>query len=102
MEEEDENCEIQKPQLRHIKDEKQMKDLVVNIMLIFDLLMIKKSVNDNNNNEGFGMQRFENNLSRVLIESTKVFAQSSRVFIQTSNLLEQPIEKLVQLADVMP
>ncbi len=72
----------------HIKDEEQMKDLEVNIALISYLYMTNKSVSDNYSNEGFGMQKSENNLSGVLIKSTKIFAQSSKVFTQTSDLLE--------------
>jgi hypothetical protein len=37
MEEENEDYEIQKPQIWHTKDGEQMKDLEVNIVLIFNL-----------------------------------------------------------------
>ncbi len=36
MEEEDEDCEIQKPKMQNTKDEEQMEDHVVNTILIFD------------------------------------------------------------------
>ncbi len=57
MEEEDEDCEIQKPQMWRIEDEEQMKDPMVNIVLIFDLQMTNKSVSDNYKSEGLLMQR---------------------------------------------
>jgi hypothetical protein len=41
--------------MQSIKDEEQMEDLVINIILIFDLHMISKSMNNNCRNEGFGM-----------------------------------------------
>jgi hypothetical protein len=40
-----------------------MEDLAVNTILIFDLHMINKSMSNNYRNEGFGMQRFEDDLS---------------------------------------
>ncbi len=81
MEEEDEDCEIQKSQMQSIKDEEQMKDPTINTILIFDLQMINKFVNNNCKTEGFGIQRFEDNLSRVSTILTKVFTQSSGVFV---------------------
>jgi len=41
--------------MQSIEDEEQMEDLVVNIILIFDLLMIDKSMNNYYRSEGFGM-----------------------------------------------
>jgi len=64
--------------------------------------MTSKYVSDNCSNEGFGMQKFENNLLRVSTKSIEIFAQSSKVFTQTSNLLEHATKKLVQSTDVMP
>jgi hypothetical protein len=72
-----------------------MKDPMINIILIFDLQMINKSLSNNYKSEGFGMQRFEDDLSRVSIELTKIFAESSGVSTQTLDLLEHSIEKLV-------
>jgi hypothetical protein len=40
--------------MQSIKDEEQMEDLVINIILIFDLHMISKSMNNNCRNEGLG------------------------------------------------
>ncbi len=74
-EEEDENCEIQKPQMQNTKDEEQRENLMVNIILIFDLQMTKKSMNNNCKGEGFGMQRSNDDLTQVSAESTEVFAQ---------------------------
>jgi hypothetical protein len=49
--------------------------------------MINKSMSNNGKSEGFGMQRSKDDLLRVSIESTKVFAQSLGIFAQSSNLL---------------
>ncbi len=94
-EEEDEDCEIQKPQMQNIEDEEQMEDPVVNTILIFDLQMTNKSVSNNCKSEGFGMQISKDDMSRVLAKSTTTFVQSSMV-----NLLAQSIKKLVQSTDV--
>ncbi len=64
-----------------------MKDLTVNTILIFDLQMINKSMNNNYKSEKIGIQRFEDDMLKVLVESTKVFAKSSGVFTQSSDLL---------------
>ncbi len=93
-EEEDEECETQKPQMQNIEDEKHMKDLTVNTILIFDLQMINKSMNNNYKSEKIGIQRFEDDMLKVLVESTKVFAKSSGVFTQSSDLLVQSIDVL--------
>jgi hypothetical protein len=42
MEMEDEECEIQKPQMRCNEDEEEIKDHVVNTILILELQMINK------------------------------------------------------------
>jgi hypothetical protein len=55
MDKEDENYEIQKPQINNIKDEEQMKDLVVNTILILELQMINKFISNNCRSEEFGM-----------------------------------------------
>ncbi len=55
MEEDDENCEIQKPHMQSIKVEEQMKDPMVNIILIFDLNMINKFKSNNYKSEGYGI-----------------------------------------------
>jgi hypothetical protein len=100
MEKEDENYEIQKPHMWSIKDEEQMEDLVVNIILIFDLQMTNKFVSNNCRSEGFGMQRFEDDLLTVSTESTMIFTQPSRVLAQSLDLLAQLTEKSVQLANM--
>ncbi len=79
-EEEDEDCEIQKSQTQSIKDEKQMKDLTINTILICDLQMINKYVSNACKTERFGIQRSKDDLSKVLIVLTKVFTQSLGVF----------------------
>ncbi len=74
MEEEDENCEIQKPHMQSIEVEEQMKDPMVNIISIFDLHMTNKFVNNNYRSEGFGIQRSKDDMLRVSAQSTKIFA----------------------------
>ncbi len=69
MDKEDENYEIQKPQINNIKDEEQMKDLVVNTILILELQMINKFISNNCRSEEFGMQRSKDDISRVSIKS---------------------------------
>jgi len=49
-----------------------MEDLAVNNILIFDLQMTNKSVNNNYKNERFGMQKFEDDLSRVSAKLAEV------------------------------
>ncbi len=66
---EDEDHDIQKPQIQSNEDEKQMEDPTVNKILIVELHMTNESMNNNYRNEGFGKQRFEDELSRVLAES---------------------------------
>ncbi len=88
--------EIQKPQMKNVKDEDQIKNLAVNIILIFDLQMNNKSMNNNCKNEGFGIQRSEDDMSRILTKLAIIFVQSLGVFAQTSDLLAQSIEKSVQ------
>jgi hypothetical protein len=66
-----------------------MEDLAINIILIFNLQMVNTFVTNNCRSEGFGMQRFENDLSRVLVESIIIFTQSSRVFTQSLYFLAE-------------
>jgi hypothetical protein len=61
--------------MQSIEDDEHMKDLAVNIILIFDLHMINKYVNNNYKSEGFGIQRSKDDMSRVSTESAKVFTQ---------------------------
>ncbi len=56
-------------------------------ILIFNLHMNNKFVNNNYKSEGFRMHRSKDGMVRVLAKSTKVFAQSSKVFAQSSKLL---------------
>jgi hypothetical protein len=63
-----------------------MEDLAVNNILIFDLQMTNKSVNNNYKNERFGMQNFEDDLSRVSAKLAEV-SPSHWVFAQSSYLL---------------
>ncbi len=71
---EEEDCEIQKPQMQSTKDEEQMEDPAINTILIFDLQMISKFLNHNYKSEGFGMQRSEYDLSWVSVKLIKIFA----------------------------
>jgi hypothetical protein len=73
MEEDDENCEIQKPHMQSIAVEEYIKDPMVNTILVFDLHMTNKSVSNNYISEGFGIQRSKDDLLGVSAESIKVF-----------------------------
>jgi hypothetical protein len=55
------------------EDEEHMEDPMINTILIFDLEMINKSMSKNCRSTSFGIQKFENDLSRVLVESAIVF-----------------------------
>jgi hypothetical protein len=54
MDKEDEDCEIQKPQIQSTEDEKQMKDLAINIILILELHTTDKSIGNNCKSEDLG------------------------------------------------
>ncbi len=86
--------------MKNVKDEDQIKNLEVNTILIFDLHMNNKYVSNNCKNEGFGIQRSEDDMSRILTKLAIIFVQSLGVFAQTSNLLAQLVEKLVQSTNV--
>ncbi len=58
--EDDEGCEIQKPQMKNVEDKKQIINLVVNTIFVFDLQM-----SNNYNNARFGMQRSKDDMSDV-------------------------------------
>jgi hypothetical protein len=49
--------------MKNVEDEEQLKDLVVNTLLIFYLQMSNKYVSNNYRNEGFGMWKFEDDMS---------------------------------------
>ncbi len=49
------DCEIQKPQIQSLEDEEQMKDLVIDTILILELHMINKSIGNYCKSEEFGM-----------------------------------------------
>ncbi len=53
--EDDDKCEIHKPQMKNGEDKEQIKDLVVNTIFIFDLQMSNKVVSNNCRNARFGM-----------------------------------------------
>jgi hypothetical protein len=81
IEDDDEGCEIQKPQMKNDEDKEQIKDLVVNIVFIFDLKM-----NNNCNNARFVMQRSKDDVLGVLAKSTTIFTWSLGVFTRSSKL----------------
>ena len=51
----DEDYEIQKPHLKNVKDEEHIKDPTMNTILIFDLQMTNKYVNNDYKHEQFGI-----------------------------------------------
>lgn len=65
-EEEEEDYEIQKPQMQNIEHEEQIKDHVINIILIFDLEVTNKFVSNNCRSERLGMHRTEDDRLGVL------------------------------------
>jgi hypothetical protein len=81
IEEDDEGCEIQKPQMKNVKDKWLNIDLMVNTIFIFNLQM-----NNNYKSVGFGMQKYKYDMSNISAKSIAIFIQSSRVFTQSSEL----------------
>lgn len=53
LEQDDEDCETQKSQMKNVEDEKQIQDLRMNIMLIFNMKINNKFVSNNCRSEGF-------------------------------------------------
>ncbi len=53
--EDDEDYETYKSQMKNAEDEKQIQDLVMNTVLIFNLQISNKSSSNNCRNEGFGI-----------------------------------------------
>ncbi len=80
--------------MQSTKDEEQMEDHAINIILTFDLEMTNKSMSNNCKSEGFGMQRFEDGLSWISTKLATVFTQSSSVFAQSLDLLAQSAKKI--------
>ncbi len=70
MNKENEDHEIIKPQMKSTKDEEQMKHPTVNIISILELQVTNKLVGNNCKSGEFGMQRFKDDLLKVLVEST--------------------------------
>jgi hypothetical protein len=64
--------------------------------------MINKLMSNNYKNEGFGMQKFEDNLSKVSAKLAKVLTQSLAIFTQSLYLLAHSIKKSVQSTIVLP
>ncbi len=75
IKEDNEGCQLQKPQMKNNEDKEQIIDLMVNTICIFDFQKKK-----NCNNAGFGMHKSIDYMLGVLIESTTIFSRSSRVF----------------------
>ncbi len=72
VEEDDEGCEIQKPQMKNAENKEQITNPMVKTIIIFDLQM-----NNNYNNARFAIHIFKDDMLGVLIESTRIFVQSS-------------------------
>jgi hypothetical protein len=88
--EDNEGCEIYKPQMKDVEDKKQIIDSMVNMVFIFDLEM-----NNNCKSVQFGMQRCKDDMLSVSVESIAIFTQSLRVLAQSLELWAQSTEKLV-------
>ncbi len=72
MKEEDEDHEIQKPHIHITEDEQQMKDPIVNTILILELQITNKFMGNNYKSKEFGMQKSEDDLSRLSCKSIEV------------------------------
>jgi hypothetical protein len=62
----------------------------MNTIFIFNL-----QINNNCNNAKFVMEGSKDDMSSVLVESTRVFTYSSRIFTQSSELWAQSTKKSV-------
>ncbi len=89
IKEDNETCEIQKPQMKNVENKEQITDSIVNIVFIFNLHM-----NNNCKSARFGMLRSKDDMSGILAESA-TFTRSSRVFAQSLELWAQLVEKSV-------
>ncbi len=85
----DEDYEIQKPHMKNVKDEEQIKDPTMNTILIFNLQMNNKFMNNNCRSEGFGIQISKDDMSKVSAKLVPIFTQTSYIFAQSSYLLPQ-------------
>ncbi len=94
--EDKEECEIQKPHMKNVKNKEQITNPMVNTIFIFDLQM-----NNNYKCVGFGMQRSKDDMSGISIESIIIFAWSLGVLTQSSKLWTQSAKKFVKSLDVL-
>jgi hypothetical protein len=70
--EDDERCELQKPQMKNVEDKKkQITNPTLNTNFIFDLQM-----NNNCKSVRFGMQRSKDDMLGISAESTLIFIRS--------------------------
>ncbi len=70
IEEDNEGCQLQKPQMKNDEDKEYITDPIVNIVFIFDL---QKS--NNCNSTRFGMQKSTYDMSSVSVKSIAIFIQ---------------------------
>jgi len=70
--------------MKNDEDKKQITNPMVNTNFIFNLHM-----SNNYNNEGFGMQQFKDDMSRVSAKSIAIFTWSLGVFAQSLKLWAQ-------------
>ncbi len=76
--EDDEVCEIQKPQMKNDEDKEQIIDPIMNTIFIFDL-----QISNNYSSARFGMQRSKDDMSSISVELAKESVQSPVVFSQS-------------------
>jgi hypothetical protein len=76
--------------MKNDEDKEQITNLTMNTIFIFNL-----QINNNCNNAKFAMQGSKDDMSGVLVESTRIFTYSSRIFTQSSELWAQSTKKLV-------
>ncbi len=88
--EDDEGCEIWKPQMKNVKYKKHIINPVVNIVFIF-----YPEMNNNCKSVRFGMQRFKDDMSSISVETTVIFVQS--LVVTTLALGLQPRQGLVKV-----
>jgi hypothetical protein len=79
--------------MKNDEDKKQITNLVVNTIFIFNLQMSCNSAR-------FGMQRFKDDMLGILVELVAIFIRSLGIFAQSSELWANLIEKLIHSIDV--
>jgi len=95
IEEDDEGCQLPKPQIKNDEDKEQITYPTVSIVFIFYL-----QNNNNCSNTRFGMQNSTYDMSSVSLESATIFIWSLGIFAQSLKLWASSTKKSIQSPNV--